>query len=156
MKVHWKANKNSSFGRMRALRWTQRSWSYHSVCWDWLWTYAEGWQGSASFPGAPPPGQSFADTSRNVRLIGKGPYTWSKRDISLWPSCKWMPSGSGFCLENLGNLFDKGTFIWDGGSFIWQEGTFIWQEGTFILRRVTAIRVAKFWSCVRSLSELVA
>ena len=76
-----------------------------------------------------------------------------------------MSLGLWFCLENLGNLFVKetfiwqwGTFIWDEGSFIWQGGTFIWQEGTFILRRVTIllqiIRGTKFWSCVRTLSRI--
>ena len=75
-----------------------------------------------------------------------------------------MSLGSRFCLKNLGNLFDQGTFIWkpgtfiwDEGSFIWQGGTFIWQEGTFILRRVTIslqiIWGTKFWSCVRTLNN---
>ena len=60
--------------------------------------------------------------------------------------------------QNLGYLFDNGTFIWQWGTFIWQGGTFIWQEGTFILRRVTIllpiIRGTKFWSCVRTLKRV--
>ena len=100
---------------------------------------------------------------KEVDALIKGPYTWSKRDTNMWPSCKSMPLGSWFCLKNLGHLFDKGTFIWqwgtfiwDGGSFIWQGGTFIWQIGAFILSRVTIllqiIRGTEFWSCVRTVN----
>ena len=61
--------------------------------------------------------------------------------------------------QKLGNLFDKGTFIWQWGSFIWQGGTSIWQEGTFVLRTATIllqiIMGTKFWSCVRTLSKSI-
>ena len=86
---------------------------------------------------------------------------WVKFESNLWDwgtfltACVWGLR-SWFCLKNLGNLFDKGTFIWDGGSFIWQGRTYIWQERTFILRRVTIllqiIMGAEFWSFLRALN----